>query len=117
MNAFSCPAEDFETYIDESPYNFYVRYVFPKLKVTDWKDGKLLNGRSKQPRVCGKCFLEDTKRLEDYAEFKRTQARRSLKAFDPFGGVGAFALAMEETGCIKMTHAVEISPSAAKTMK
>jgi DNA (cytosine-5)-methyltransferase 1 len=42
---------------------------------------------------------------------------RPLRALDLFGGVGAFSLGMEETKCIKLTHAVEISPSAAQTFK
>ena len=40
-----------------------------------------------------------------------------LRAFDPFAGVGAFGMSMEGSGAIRVTHAVEISPSAAATMK
>lgn len=40
-----------------------------------------------------------------------------LRAFDPFAGAGAFALGMEQTGNIKLTHAIEISSSAARTVK
>lgn len=42
---------------------------------------------------------------------------RTLRALDVFAGVGAFGLGMEEVGGIKVTHAIEISPSAAKTLK
>ena len=41
----------------------------------------------------------------------------NISTFDPFGGVGAFGLGLEEAGCIKVTHAVEISPSASQTLQ
>lgn len=50
-------------------------------------------------------------------EFLGSVAYKSLRTLDLFGGVGAFGLSMEESGCLKVTHAVEISPSAAKTFK
>ena len=46
-------------------------------------------------------------------EFLRKQ--KPLRALDPFGGIGAFGLGMEETSPLKVTYAVEVSPSAAKT--
>lgn len=42
---------------------------------------------------------------------------KPLRAFDPFGGVGAFGLGLEEGGCIQVTHTVEISPSASETLR
>lgn len=66
--------------------------------------------------VCASCYKDDTasiRKLEDFA----SRPRNCLKAFDPFAGVGAFGLAMEQARCLKVTHAVEISPSAADTLR
>lgn len=120
VNFFSLPAyweNNINAYLDVSPYNFYVKWRFPALKVTSWTTGKKLKSSSKVPEICVICFHEDKKRAEGLTEFKRVKARRQLRAFDPFGGVGAFALAMQEAGCLKLTHAVELSPSAALTLK
>ncbi len=41
-----------------------------------------------------------------------------LRAFDVFAGAGAMSLGMEDMmGGTKMTHAIEISPSAAQTFR
>lgn len=57
-------------------------------------------------------------------QIKKFQEKRAgvaqgptLRALDVFAGVGAFGLGMEEAGGIRVTHAIEISPSAAKTLK
>ena len=117
INYFSLPVDDFKIYLDESPYNFYVQYVFPKLQPTSWNSGTRLNGRSKRPEICLPCWRESKQRSIDLQKFSEMYAEEPLRAFDPFGGVGAFALSMQEVGCLKLTHAVEISPSAALTLK
>jgi site-specific DNA-cytosine methylase len=41
-----------------------------------------------------------------------------MTVLDLFGGAGAFSLGLKEgSGCMKVTHALEISPSAAKTIR
>lgn len=61
------------------------------------------------------CVKQDLKKFKGMKTFLEREV--PLRVFDPFGGTGAFGLAMEEVGCFKMTHAVEISPSAAKTLQ
>lgn len=96
-----------------SPLHFYIKYRSPVLDVRSW------NGMQEMPPqaldVCKRCLelnLKDFRDLSDY--FKKG---KRLRTFDPFAGVGAFALAMELEGCFKLTHAIEISPSAAQTLK
>ena len=43
--------------------------------------------------------------------------KSGLKTLDLFAGTGAFSLAMKDIARIKVTHAIEISPSAAQTLK
>lgn len=117
INYFSLSVDDFDAYLNESPYHFYVQYAFPKLQVTRWNQGKRLNGRSKRPEICVICWREDKQKSADFKEFSKTYTRRPLRTFDPFGGVGAFALSMQEAGCLKLTHAAEIAPSAALTLQ
>ena len=40
-----------------------------------------------------------------------------FKALDPFAGVGAFVRGLEYPGAVEFTHAIEICPSAALTLK
>jgi len=41
---------------------------------------------------------------------------KPLRTLDLFGGVGAFSSGIAQgSRCMKVTHAIEISPSAAKT--
>lgn len=96
-----------------SPHHFYVKYKFPSLNVASWSDRHRI--RPKDLDICGRCMQ---KNLDDFRELKTfLQSSQKLRLFDPFAGVGAFPLAMENIGCFKLTHAVEISPSAARTLK
>ena len=117
VNYFSLPTRNLEAYIDESPYHFFVKYIFPRLKVTKWENVIKLNGRSKRPEICIICWREDAKKSEDIRKFDKQCSRQPLRALDPFGGVGAFGLSMQQAGCLKLTHAIEIAPSAALTLK
>ncbi|KAI0718349.1 S-adenosyl-L-methionine-dependent methyltransferase [Cerioporus squamosus] len=100
-----------EEWLDLSSLHFFVRYLVPS-------EPPLWTARTKLERrkipVCSHCFLNDLTRLEEYKALKENSP---LRAFDPFAGCGAFGLSMEETGHMKVTHAVEISPSAADTLK
>ncbi|KAH9935023.1 uncharacterized protein B0H18DRAFT_1082741 [Fomitopsis serialis] len=98
-----------------SPRHFYVKYEFPTLAPTSWTDQKTL--KCNDLLVCAECFEEEKARTEAFQRFIQVQRRRPLRGFDPFGGVGAFGLAMEESGCVKMQQAVEISPSAACALR
>ncbi|KAH7906528.1 S-adenosyl-L-methionine-dependent methyltransferase, partial [Hygrophoropsis aurantiaca] len=65
--------------------------------------------------ICKECVTKNTQEVELTKAFLRDVP--PLRAFDPFGGVGAFGLALEQSGCVKVTHTVEICPDAAKTLK
>lgn len=100
-------------WLEISPYHFYACYAFPSLNVTSWNDRQKLEPRDLL--VCRYCAAEDLAAWKDSREF--VKKHKPLRALDPFAGSGSFALGMEETGCVKVTHAIEISPSAAKTLK
>jgi hypothetical protein len=56
---------------------------------------------------------------QDTKETKRLLANpdNTLRAFDPFAGIGAFTAGLAQAGCLKLTHAIEIGPSTADTLK
>ena len=67
--------------------------------------------------MCKPCCEGLVDEMEQMEVFLSECGRTPVRVFDPFGGVGAFTGGMEEAGCMKVTHAVEISPSAAETLK
>jgi len=91
--------------------HFYAEYWFPSLKVKFWADREPVHD---DIDVCIDCCREKIVQTKAFVRFAR---RPPLRALDLFGGVGALSLPMEESGFLKVTHAVEISPSAAKTFK
>ncbi|KAG2155745.1 S-adenosyl-L-methionine-dependent methyltransferase [Suillus clintonianus] len=104
---------ELKAWLEMSPYHFYARYSFPSLYVTSWDDKRTLVPRDLL--VCGYCAEENLTEWEQSREFLKKQ--KPLRALDPFSGVGAFGLGLEQSGCIEVTHAIEISPSATKTLK
>lgn len=98
-----------------SPLHFYIKYHFPTPTPSHWAEKKDISHLDLC--VCPSCFEEEKRKDMLIKEFLVISQRKFLRAFDPFGGVGAFGLGLEESGCLKMTHAVEISPSAAKTLQ
>lgn len=102
-----------DVWLDMSPRHFYVKYRFPSLIVESWASRHRL--RWGDLPICGMCMKQELKKFNGMKAFLERQV--PLRVFDPFGGTGAFSLAMEDVGCFKLTHAVEISPSAAKTLR
>ncbi|SJL06388.1 uncharacterized protein ARMOST_09724 [Armillaria ostoyae] len=102
-----------DAWLAMSADHFYAKYTFPYLKVTSW-DAKMDIDPVDVP-ICKFCTALELKRFDD---IKEIHEQVKLPTLDVFGGVGAFALGMAE-GCgnMKVTHAIEISPSAAKTYK
>ncbi|KIL00792.1 hypothetical protein PAXRUDRAFT_29521 [Paxillus rubicundulus Ve08.2h10] len=96
-----------------SPRHFYVKYYFPALNVESWASRHRMEQADLV--VCKKCTMANLKNFREMKTFLGEAA--PLRVLDPFGGTGAFGLAMEELGCFKLTHAVEISPSAARTLR
>ena len=106
-------ADDLDSWLCHSPFNFYCRYKFPSIDSDSWYQKQSLTRR--EIFQCATCALE---RMQDYRNsqiFKTTT--KPLRTFDPFGGVGAFGHGLEQSGCIRVTHSVEISPSASETMR
>lgn len=67
---------------------------------------------------CETCAYALQARLTEAVEFAEEAQKHGLRAFDIFAGAGAMSLGMEgATGGMKTTHAVEISPSAARTFR
>ncbi|KAL4067275.1 S-adenosyl-L-methionine-dependent methyltransferase [Scleroderma yunnanense] len=96
-----------------SPLHFYINYRFRSLNVLSWNDKIIMQPMDLD--ICKHCLkpnLDNFRQLQSFME-----NGPPLRVFDPFAGVGAFPLAMEESGCFELTHAIEISPSAARTLK
>lgn len=104
---------ELDAWLAMSPHRFYVKYRFPSLMIVSWDSKRRM--RWDDLPICPMCMKQDFKKVNGMKTFLEEEA--PLRVFDPFGGTGAFGLAMEEVGCFKMTHAVEISPSAAKTLR
>ncbi|EPQ59985.1 S-adenosyl-L-methionine-dependent methyltransferase [Gloeophyllum trabeum ATCC 11539] len=103
-------------WLSMSHKHFYVQYTSPTLEVVSWSD-EVVKLRPKEVEICTPCYDAEVDRVKAMKAMLDELAESPLRVLDPFAGVGAFALGLEESGCMKLTHAVEISPSAAKTLK
>ncbi|KAF4607079.1 hypothetical protein EYR38_001136 [Pleurotus pulmonarius] len=109
-----------QNFINNSPHHFYVRYRFPSLHPISWTEGKADNWWERG--ICPQC-PNDLVQLEGgvtrsdlYSNFVDAQLRTPLRTLDLFGGCGAFSAGITQGApFIEVTHAVEISPSAAQT--
>lgn len=103
-------------WIAVSPDHFYLTMEFPHIDVQVWNYGTPIS--CENLHVCTSCTADDLRKFHETMKFLGDGERRPLRTLDLFGGVGGFGLGMAEgSGCMKITHAVEISPSAAKTFK
>lgn len=100
-------------WLSKSALHFYSRFKFPSLDVKSWDDKQTL--RTNDILMCSECLTDKKVEFDLHNHFLETA--KPLRTFDPFGGVGAFGLGLEEAGCVRVTHAVEISPSASETMR
>ena len=106
---------DYAQWVEQSPDHFHVFFHFPTLSPKSWAERREFEW--KKMRVCGSCVDARYLHLERVREFETDAERKPLRIFDPFAGVGALSLGLERAGGMKLTHAVEISPSAAQTLK
>ena len=106
--------DDLDYWTALSADHFYVQYRFPSLSVSSWNDKQPINP---DMYVCVDCCRDKLEQMKSMREFLAMGHRKPLPALDLFAGVGALGLGMEESGCIKVTHAIEIAPSAARTFK
>ncbi|KIM70040.1 hypothetical protein SCLCIDRAFT_12660 [Scleroderma citrinum Foug A] len=96
-----------------SPLHFYVNYRFPSLDVLTWNERSIM--RPEDLDICKYCLKSNIENFHKLKDFVKNGS--PLRVFDPFAGVGSFSLAMEELACFKLTHAIEVSPSAARTLR
>ena len=95
---------------------FYYRYRFTQRSPVSWDERELL--KESAGVGCETCAYALQTRLAEAVEFAEEAQTQRLRAFDVFAGAGAMSLGMEDAaGGMKTTHAVEISPSAAKTFR
>lgn len=117
-NSGEPPSNELERWISSSPLHFFVRYSFASLEVDSWGDKHQLEPR--EVTVCKSCNADELAQKRDSETFSKQLQRDDnlLRAIDVFGGCGAFGLGLAEgSQCIKVTHAIEISPSAAHAHK
>jgi DNA (cytosine-5)-methyltransferase 1 len=106
-------ADDLPAWLSLSPDHFFIKFQFPTLAPKSWTEKKFLGPL----KLCEMCSTAKVKWWKLMTEFLAEKKQHPMRILDLFAGSGAFGLAMEETGCIKVTHAVEISPSAAETFR
>ena len=97
--------------------NFYVKYKFDKWKPRSWVERRLLP--CKELLMCALCTREVLDELEDTQAFNESLNNDEARSvLDLFAGVGGFSIPLSEViPGLKVTHAIEIGPSAAKTFK
>jgi len=116
VQSFSAPHATLEDWLKLSYDHFYLRYVFPTLKPKSWRQRRKLTWQ--ELYVCTPCCKERLKGRNLLYEFLQQSESKLLPTLDLFGGVGAFSCGLAEgSGCLDVTHAIEIGPSAAKTFK
>jgi DNA (cytosine-5)-methyltransferase 1 len=95
---------------------FYYRYQFTRRSPGSWDEREPVEENARVG--CETCAYALQARLSEAVEFAEEAQKHRLRAFDVFAGAGAMSLGMEgATGGMKTTHAVEISPSAARTFR
>jgi DNA (cytosine-5)-methyltransferase 1 len=95
---------------------FYYRYRFTRRSPGSWDEREPVEENARVG--CETCAYALQVRLTEAVEFAEEGQKHRLRAFDVFAGAGAMSLGMEgATGGMKTTHAVEISPSAARTFR
>lgn len=105
-----------ERWVALSPDHFYIRYCHPTLLVQAWDDLKELSCL-KLP-LCKNCVGEELEYKKSTIKFLEYAQRHPLKTLDLFAGVGAFSLGLTQgSHSLKLTHAIEISPSASATLR
>ncbi|KDR85517.1 hypothetical protein GALMADRAFT_218616 [Galerina marginata CBS 339.88] len=115
--SFKEPEAALEDWLDLSYDHFYLKYAFPSMEPGSWNDKKRVGCEALG--VCATCLQERLDKRKRTYEFIAESQNRALSTLDLFSGVGAFSRGLAEGsgGCLEVTHAIEIGPSAAKTFK
>jgi DNA (cytosine-5)-methyltransferase 1 len=104
---------DLHTWVNASSQHFFTQYSFPTIYESYWSQKEILD--SSEVHACLPCL---THRKETLLMEVKQATQPQLRALDLFAGTGAFSLGMKAAGApFKLTHAVEISPSAAKSLR
>jgi DNA (cytosine-5)-methyltransferase 1 len=107
---------DLHEWLDESPDHFFFRYIFPLMVVETWDDRQLVD--CDEFEVCTTCCGEKIAHRKLLKTYLSHVKQHPLTVLDLFAGVGAFSLGMKEGfSGLKVTHAIEVSPSAARTFR
>lgn len=105
----------FKGWCDESIDHFYIKHSFPTL-TSGSSEGRRTFEEYRDLHLCMQCYKAELDRCERVKQFQRNCEH--LATLDLFGGVGGLSRQLaEESKCIKVTHAIEISPSACKTFE
>jgi DNA (cytosine-5)-methyltransferase 1 len=107
---------DMNLWVNLGAEYFYYRYHFSQRSPASWNEREVLAENAGVG--CKICAYELQAHIADVVTFAEEAQTRKLRAFDIFAGAGAMSLGMENaTGGMRTTHAVEISPSAARTFR
>lgn len=103
-----------EDWLQDAPDHFYVTWCFPKLEVSNWN--LHVEVSYQDLNVCSVCYREQIDKMNKIHAYSKKAKR--LAVLDLFGGVGAFSRGLADgSRQVEVTHAIELSPSAAKTFK
>ncbi|KAJ7070674.1 hypothetical protein C8F01DRAFT_1362531 [Mycena amicta] len=113
---------ELKKWLNFSPLNFYCTYRLPSETVSSraalWPNRRQ-EVKAETFYVCQFCpsemYAAGGQELED--NFDQHEAQEDYDCLDLFGGTGAFSLGTAEgtRGCLRPTHLIEITPSAAQT--
>lgn len=107
---------DLDEWLDESPDHFYFRYIFPSTETESWDDRQQID--CEEFEVCETCCMEKIAHRKLLKKYLSHVEEHPLTVLDLFGGVGAFSLGLKGGfSGLKVTHAIEVSPSAARTFR
>ena len=107
---------DMDLWATLGPAHFYYRYRFALHKPASWDERVPL---AEDAGVgCETCAYALQERLAEAVAFEEEAQARKLRVLDVFAGAGGMSLGMETAmSGIKTTHAIELAPSAARTLR
>ncbi|KAJ7109832.1 S-adenosyl-L-methionine-dependent methyltransferase [Mycena epipterygia] len=110
---------EFKRWIEYSPDHFYCSYRLPSLTAEPRADSwvRRVEVLATTLKICEFCVPDLYRSEVREHEFQEKQNNQDYDCLDLFGGTGAFSQATAEgsRGCLRPTHLIEITPSAART--
>ncbi|KAF9469568.1 S-adenosyl-L-methionine-dependent methyltransferase [Collybia nuda] len=108
--------DDVDSWVALHPDHFYIRYSHPTLLVKALEDLQVIPYGNLN--VCKHCVGDRLANKESIDKFLKHAQKHPLKTLDLFAGVGAFSHGLiQGSGCLKLTYAIEIGPSASATLR